>query len=499
MIELKNVSFSYGCDEKIKSIQNINLSIKKGEVILLCGESGCGKTTITRLINGLIPHYYDGHLTGEIMIKGHVMNETPIYNRAKCVGSIFQNPRSQFFNVDTNSELVFGCENMGLSIKEINNRLEKTVSKFRIKPLMNRSIFQLSGGEKQKIACASISMLEPDIIVLDEPSSNLDIQAIEDLRRLIEFWKSNNKTIIIAEHRLYFLEKLVNRIVYMKNGQIKKEYKSHQIQTISPIEFERKGLRPLKLEDCYLHSEIKAPVEHEMLELSNFKFYYKKRKNGIQFNHQRVPKEGTIAIIGHNGAGKSTFARCLCGLEKRSKGTLIMDGISVSPKDRLKKCFMVMQDVNHQLFTESVLEEILLSMNQEDVTKAEEVLRRLDILSIKECHPMSLSGGQKQRVAISSAIASERELLIFDEPTSGLDLRHMKEVAYNLQLLKKMKKTTFIITHDLELILQSCTHVLHFEEGTIIDNYPLDKKGCNKLLAFFIKSTNKIQKNQSIC
>ena len=174
MVSMKNVSFYYDSETKACGVENINLEIKKGEVVLLCGESGCGKTTLTRLLNGLIPHYFEGELTGEVDINNEDITKMPLHETAKYVGSVFQNPRSQFFNVDTNSELAFACENQGFPVNEINRRIEKTVGQLALENLMNRSLFDLSGGEKQKIACGCVHTISPDIIVLDEPSSNLD-------------------------------------------------------------------------------------------------------------------------------------------------------------------------------------------------------------------------------------------------------------------------------------------------------------------------------------
>ena len=161
-------------------------------------------------------------------------------------------------------------------------------------------------------------------------------------------------------------------------------------------------------------------------------------------------------MVGYNGAGKSTFAHCLCGIEKKCTGCVHACGCSVRNRDRLKRSYMVMQDVNHQLFTESVLDEVLLSMEHEDKDSAERILDSLDILHLKKLHPMSLSGGQKQRVAIASAIASGKDIIIFDEPTSGLDLKHMREVAANIRQLAAMRKMLFVISHDLELIMNCC-------------------------------------------
>ena len=209
MIRIDHVTFSYGEEsESTGGVQDINLNIEDGQFIVLCGESGCGKTTITRLINGLIPHYYEGKMSGNVWVNEAKVSEQPLYDTAKTVGSVFQNPRSQFFNVDTTSEITFGCENLGQPERSIRERLEKTVRDFHLEKLMGRNIFHLSGGEKQKIACAGVSIMEPDVLVMDEPSSNLDASSILDLRSILAFWKSQGKTIIVSEHRLYYLRGL---------------------------------------------------------------------------------------------------------------------------------------------------------------------------------------------------------------------------------------------------------------------------------------------------
>lgn len=484
MVELKDVSFTYAQGQKENGLRNVSLKIRQGEVVLLCGESGCGKTTVTRLVNGLIPGYYEGSLSGSILVAGKNLNGMPMYETAAIVGSVFQNPRSQFFNVDTTSELAFGCENNGLPEKEIHRRIADTVKGFKIEPLMNRSIFKLSGGEKQKIACASVSTSHPDIFVLDEPSSNLDVAAITDLKRLIGLWKREGKTIIIAEHRLYYLSGLADRIVYMKQGRIERELSVEEMKNLSEPELSALGLRPFCLES--LKPDYPAITDDgERMTFSGFRFAYKHAAPALHIDSLDIPWGAVTAVVGYNGAGKSTFARCLCGLEKRCEGAVCVRGQSTRRMDRLKRSYMVMQDVNHQLFTESVLDEVLLSMETEDENAAERILDSLDLLPLKALHPMSLSGGQKQRVAIASALASGKDILLFDEPTSGLDLRHMREVADSIRQLKQMEKMIFVISHDLELILHCCTYILHLENGRVKGHYPLDPDGCNKLIAFF--------------
>lgn len=501
MIECKKVSFSYPPNETDigdrkghGTLRNIDLSINDGDFVLLCGTSGCGKTTLTRLFNGLIPHYYDGKLEGTVMLDGEDMSGLSLFDISKKVGSVFQNPRSQFFNVDTTSEIAFGCENHGLEEAEIRKRVKLVSEQLNLTNLLDRSVFSLSGGEKQKIACGSAAAVEPDVFVLDEPSSNLDAYSIADFRKLLKILKSQGKTIIIAEHRLYYLYDLADRIIYLSDGEIQGDYTLPEFQLIPAAEKAKMGLRPLGLGEF---ADIEPASLHSgqgIWKLNHFHFAYKKQPETLSLENIELPAGNVTAVIGHNGAGKTTLSRCLCGLEKRCKGILEKDGTSYSIKQRLKLCYMVMQDVNHQLFTESVLEEVLLSMpgkdsdeSPENVAKAEAILTEMDLLPYKACHPMGLSGGQKQRVAIASAIASERPVILFDEPTSGLDLFHMRQVADSVKGLADSGKTIVIVTHDPEFILRCCNYVIHLENGRLEENYFLqDTEGRERLFNFFM-------------
>ena len=488
MIRIDHVTFSYGEEnESAGGVQDINLNIEDGQFIVLCGESGCGKTTITRLINGLIPHYYEGKMNGEVWVNGAKVSEQPLYDTAKTVGSVFQNPRSQFFNVDTTSEITFGCENLGQPGQCIRERLEKTVRDFRLEKLMGRNIFHLSGGEKQKIACAGVSIMEPDVLVMDEPSSNLDASSILDLRATLAFWKSQGKTVIVSEHRLYYLRGLADRFIYITAGKVEKDYSAAEFERLTEQQRVNLGLRTFILEDLLPPKAL--PPAREQMELHNFCFAYKNEPETLHIRECEIPANRIVGIIGNNGAGKSTFSRCFCGLEKRC-GEAIWNGRTYRPKDRLNTCYMVMQEVNHQLFTETVLDEVLISMEEENQEQAEEILAKLDLIGVGNRHPMSLSGGQKQRVAIASAIASKRSILFFDEPTSGLDYKHMKEVANVLRQVRDTDITVYVITHDLELILDCCTDIVHFENGSIIDQFQMDEAGLEKIRNYFIKGVS---------
>ena len=486
MIEFRNINFRYAGGTDVGGLDNIDLIIPDGQIILLCGQSGCGKTTLIRLVNGLIPNYYEGELSGEVLLDGKNISELPLYETAKYVGSVFQNPRTQFFTVDSTSELAFGCENQGMLEEEIIQRVKSTAEQFSMNSLLGKNIFSLSGGEKQKIACASVSVSDPPIIVLDEPSSNLDMSATKDLRRMIQIWKQQGKTVIIAEHRLYYLKELVDRVIYLKNGRIKKDYLSSDALKLSAVQQTEMGLRPFDLGAFPV--AVHPVVSNGVIECEKFHFAYTKQKDALNIDRLSLPQAGIIAVIGHNGAGKSTLARCLCGLEKHCKGIVKIDGKPYNRKQRLSLCYMVMQDVNHQLFTESTEEEMLISIAESDPDKVDTILDRLDLLQFKERHPMALSGGQKQRVAIATALVSQRKILVLDEPTSGLDFQHMKEVADELITIQEMGRTSLVITHDYELIVSCCTHVLHLEHGAVREQYALDAAGLQRLKDFFIES-----------
>ena len=463
MIEIKKVSFQHENAEK-PSLRNVSLTIAEGECVLLCGESGSGKTTVTRLINGLIPHFYEGKMEGCAMVNGLNVTEAELYDTARIVGSVFQNPRSQFFCVDTTSELAFGCENMGMPEDEILSRVDEAAKELNIEKLLGRSIFELSGGEKQKISCASVSALRPEVMVLDEPTSNLDVHAIEELKQTLLGWKAAGKTIVIAEHRLSWLRDLCDRVICMRDGAVAFDLSMQAFSQYSTEQLHQMGLRSLRGENI-------APVQNsvpetETMQLQNFCFSYDGTPV-LNIPHLSLPLDGIIALVGPNGAGKSTFSRCLCGLEKKFKGQVKINGQLWKNRQLLKNCYMVMQDVNHQLFCETVADEVQLGMRSENSSDVERVLEMLDLSRLRERHPMSLSGGQKQRVAIASAILAGKEILIFDEPTSGLDFRHMEQTAALLSSLKG-NQTVLIVTHDPELIQRCCDHIVCIENGTVI-------------------------------
>ncbi len=467
-ISFKNVSFSYSDSIDDAILKDINLQIESGECMVLAGESGSGKTTISKLINGLIPLYQSGTMAGDVLLGDKNTADMTLAEISKYVGSVFQNPRSQFFNVDTDSEIAFGCENLGVEPEEIRRRIDKTVKDFHLESLLGRNIFHLSGGEKQKIACASVNATDPDIFVLDEPSANLDLKTVDDLTEIIKLWKSRGKTVVVVEHRLHYLRDVADRIVYVKEGRIECEWTPAELEAKGPEYAASLGLRSIKLVQLggaqnVIASEAKQSAA-ETITFRNLKFSYQKKFPILDIPELSLPKGKITALLGHNGAGKSTLAQLVCGLRG-----------SWSQKRAARKLgtYLIMQDVNHQLFTESVLDEVLLGMHPKDETAALEILESLNLKNYAEKHPMVLSGGQKQRVAIASGVSSNRNLIVFDEPTSGLDYRQMLAVSATLKALANRGKTLFVITHDPELVLNCCNHVIRMDHGRIVEEYSL--------------------------
>lgn len=333
MIELRDVSFQYENSDK-DSVSHIHLSIEKGECVLLCGKSGCGKTTITKLINGLIPHMAHGKKEGAAYIKGQPVDDIPMYQLSQTIGSVFQNPKAQFFNLDTDSELTFAVENQGLPASEIHQRLEAITKRLHIAHLRNRNIFELSGGEKQLIAFASVCIAKPEILVLDEPTANLDLRAIHTLK---------------------------DTLIQLKKAGVTKFFRLSDSERIGM------GLRRLQDRGCAPMND-KTHTKQAAVKAEKLSLRYGK-KLVLENISCTAYKGDIIGIVGKNGVGKSTLCRSICGLLPLSAGSIQIEGACTNEKERRNVSYIVMQDVNHQLFGDSVMEEMTLSQNKPDMTE----------------------------------------------------------------------------------------------------------------------------------
>lgn len=458
MISIDNVSFGYG--EAQETLSQVSAAIAPGECVLLCGASGCGKTTVTKLINGLIPAFTPGcRLEGRVEVDGLDPGTTPMYELARKVGSVFQNPKSQFFNLDTDSELAFGLENEGRTPEEIRKRVSDTVDALHLQELQARNIFSLSGGQKQLLAFGSVYAMGPEIFVLDEPTANLDQDAIARLHDQIAGLKRQGRTVVIAEHRLYFLTDLIDRVLYLRDGVLERTFTRKQFFALTDGEREALGLRTLIPAGCTLPAAAPAGAK-EGLSVEGLTCAYRKEPPVFQALSFSARPGEVVAITGPNGVGKTTLSRCLCGLIREQAGQIALNGRPLNRKKRQKAAFCVMQDVNHQLFSDSVWGECRMSAPDVPDSTLKGVLDSLHLLPFRERHPMSLSGGQKQRLAVATALLSEKPILIFDEPTSGLDYARMVEVSGVIRSLAQQGRIVLVVTHDQEFLQRACDRVL---------------------------------------
>lgn len=460
MIEIRELSFKYKGGANY-SLKDINLKINKGECILLCGKSGCGKSTLLKLINGIIPEFYDGDICGSVRVNGINTFTTEIHELSKFVGSVFQNPKTQFYTTNTTDEIAFGLENYGIDTEAINKRIIEVEKDLRLERLMNKNIFNLSGGEKQKIAIASTYALSPEIFVLDEPSSSLDIKSMKELSQTIENLKAMGKTIIIAEHRLWYLKDIVDRAIYMEDGKIIREYNMEEIEKLSEDERLKTGLRHSSYKDINLVNNEESFNEESSLEIRNL-IFKRNARTILSIDNLKFSYGNIIGIVGENGIGKSTFAKIVCGLYKTNDGEILKADKRFNRRNRIKESLLVMQEVNYQLFTDTVFDEILLTSKIRDKNIVNTYLKYMELENIIDRNPHTLSGGQKQRVIILSALLSGKKILFFDEPTSGLDYRNMKIVAKNIKKVKKKDRLILIISHDIEFLESVCDSIVEF-------------------------------------
>lgn len=500
MIEFQNVSFQYNGSHS-NGIYSIGLRIKKGEFVLLAGRSGCGKTTLTRCINGLIPHFYEGSLKGRILLKGKDISNFGLRDISKTVGSVFQDPRSQFFTTDTLSEVAFACENAAIVREDLIERVDRSVRELGIGHLAGRNLFELSAGERQRVAIASVYALSPEVYVLDEPSANLDAYAANELAGTLSLLKEKGATVVIAEHRLSYLRDLIDTVVYLDKGRIKELYTGAEFLKLTQDDLSSMGLRclypeRLKLFSCdgslsscdhRLSSCAQGESDTPIAEAKRIEFHYRKGKTVLSdISFQALTGE-VLGIVGQNGAGKSTLAELLCGLVKEKNGIIEIDGRKLSPKLRIPKSYFIMQDSDYQLFSESVQDELMVGMDELAgvSARAGTALNILDLTEYRERHPASLSGGQKQRVVIAAAYMRDIRVVIFDEPTSGLDGENMKRVSRLIREMSGKGMAVFVITHDYELLLTVCERVLHVKDGRIDEDFLLTEATLSRVKHIF--------------
>ena len=462
VVEGKNISFEYR--DSLEGIQNVNFVLQPGEVILVTGNSGSGKSTFLKCLNGLIPRVVEGKLEGEILLNHQNTKDMSMAEISRHISSVFQNPRSQFFTTNTTSELVFSMENYGLDKAVMEERIQKVCALLQIQYLLNRDIFQLSGGERQMVAIASAMMMGQQIILLDEPSANLDYHNTYVFRGLVEKLKQEGYTVLIADHRFYYLSGLINRVFLFDDGKMQ-IFDSEQA-------FKESSYDTRSFDLFAMNIPFQTACEKKEKVLSLVDISYKDILQNITLDF--FTNEVT-AIIGTNGVGKTTLARILCKSISCTHGKIIGE----IP-------FYIMQDADYQLFGTSVQAELEIADHKIKQKDIQDVMDYFQLTKYADTHPFSLSGGQKQRIQVALGILSNRKVIIFDEPTSGLDLLSMRRVAREIQELKK-KACVIVISHDYEFIRHISDRVLYLKNKTIRKDIPLDKEHLSEFNQIFME------------
>lgn len=411
MIRFAHTCFQYA--DSGDGVEDIGLHVRKGECVVLTGPSGNGKTTLTRLVNGLAPAFYAGRLSGAVELGGRDRREEPLWQRGRLVGSVFQDPKSQFFSSQLAGEVAFACENYGIPHDEIVSRTDAAIRAFRL-------------------------------------------EGLRELRDALLQFKREGRTLLIAEHRLAWLVGLADRFVYVREGRLRWEKTPEQMLGMTEEERERLQLRSVR-EGA--PAALPPPTGEGVPAVSLEGLACGRGRKCIWEDLRLAAWPGRVtALTGRNGAGKTTLAKILAGLERPSRGEIRIHGRKASPAQRRKHCWYSANDTGTQFFTNSVSEELLLGLprTQAVLDRARALLRRFALYAYKDAHPAILSGGQKQRLAIACGLISGREILLLDEPTSGLDGGNMRIIADALRAEADHGKTVLVITHDGELIRACC-------------------------------------------
>lgn len=511
MIKINNFTFYYSDSQK-PALKEVNLEISDGEFVLLTGPSGGGKSTLCRCLNGLVPHFYGGRLSGQVLVQGLDTRNHSTKELATKVGMVFQDPENQLVAVDVEREIAFGLENLAFSRNLIAKRIEESLDTLGISHLRHWTVHQLSGGEKQKVAIASVLALHPQILVLDEPTSELDPRSAEEVLSILE--RLNDElglTIVLIEHRLDRVIQYADKLVVIDQGKIiangaVRDVLDNDYAKIIEVgvglpsvvrlahELKQKGFVingiPLTVKEAramfgevFRKSFIKKTGRDEkdagkaIVETKKLWHAYPEGPVALRDINLRVNEGEFIAIIGRNASGKTTLVKHFNGLLEPSKGTVTIDGIDTrmaSVADLAQRVGFVFQNPNDHLFADTVEEEIAFALKNRGTSreivsaKVDEMLKRFCLKEHRKEYPRSLSGGERQRVAMASVLVTEPKILVMDEPTRGMDYKLKGELMVYLREYAGRGNTVALVTHDIETVAEYADRVILLSEGQIV-------------------------------
>ncbi|CEO31995.1 ABC transporter ATP-binding protein [Paraclostridium sordellii] len=507
IIEFKDFTFKYRVQAK-PTLKNINLTIYEGEKVLVVGPSGSGKSTLAHCINGLTPFYYQGTSQGSLKIMDKETKDMSIFEISKLVGTVLQDPDSQFIGLTVAEDIAFKLENDCTLQKKMKSMVEKVSKLVGIDKQLESSPYSLSGGQKQRVTLAGVTVDEVDILLFDEPLASLDPATGKSAIELIEKIKNETeKTMLIIEHRLEdVLHCDVDRIIVMNDGEIvadmnadelissdiliksgireplyitalkyagvnvTKDMKPGHIDTIDIDKFSdklRNWDKEVVINNTYKNSEV-------LLELKNISFQYEKKKPILKDVSFKINKGEMVSIVGKNGAGKSTISKLICGFYKQTNGEIFLNNREItndSIKERAEKIGIVMQNPNQMISKTMIFDEVALGLRFRGIDESEikdrvyETLKVCGLYEYRNWPISALSYGQKKRVTIASILVLNPEIIILDEPTAGQDFKHYNEIMEFLLKLNKKGVTIIMITHDMHLMLEYTNRAIVLADG----------------------------------
>ncbi len=460
MIQLQNATFTYPF-HPAPAVQDVSLEVAKGEIVLLTGPSGCGKSTVVRMINGLGLHHFRGTLTGRVLVGGRPVDQQETSDISTQVGTLFQDPESQFFALDVCDEIAMGHEWRQVPPKETERRIRQAAKQFGLSHILDKSILTLSEGQKQKVALASIMSLGPQALILDEPTANLDPESTEALAQTLSELKAKGVAILIVDHRLYWLRHLADRVAVMDQGRIVAQGDFKIVD--NAVLRRRYGLRKSHVVDPRPELLPPDPTIEHAIRLHNLSYSHGLHPIFEDAN-LTLPLGQVIGLLGPNGVGKTTLAMLLTGLHKAKKGRLIFNGKRIKPSELLCRSSVILQNTDHQLHMQTAWDEVAASLPRKQTGEKEKrvqnLLAKYNIAHLAQRHPQSLSGGEKQRLVIACGEAKNPDVLIMDEPSSGLDGANMRLIADCAQDFARRGACVLLISHDLELLNSACWYAL---------------------------------------
>jgi energy-coupling factor transporter ATP-binding protein EcfA2 len=505
LLEIQNLNYQYPKSTK-PALRNINLKINEGELLLVVGGSGSGKSSLARLLAGLIPEFYGGKIQGKLLFRGKELKGNERHALNSHVGIVFQDPEKQLVMTSVEAEIAFGLENLGLPRQEMFRRVAEVMTFLNLAHLKKVFTAKLSGGEKQKVGLAAVIAMHPRILVLDEPTSQLDPVAAGELLDLVEYLnKELGYTVVLIEQRLERCFHLADRLLVMEQGEIICDQSpgdaarwqvENRLPFIPPVARFFASLNsaaiPLTVKDgrCELKKYLPPGLLQEksksrqrfsavkdknsvVLQAKNLWYTYPGGAEVIRGQSLCVEEGEFVVILGANAAGKSTLLKLLAGIFKPDRGSVHLygqDTRKLSLAELGRHVGYLSQNPNDYLFQDTVEDELRFTLNNFQLTdegKSEEILKRLNIYGLRQENPRDLSSGERQRVALASVLVAGPPLLLLDEPTRGIDYRLKKELGDFLHEITASEGTVVMVTHDVEFAAEYASRVVMVFDGMV--------------------------------